>query len=237
MLREIDKLREHYIVCGHGRMGQILCEELVKEKVPFVVIEGDAAGAEALIEKGYMVVNGDATEDESLRSAGVIRAKGLVAVVSSNMDNLYITLSARVMCREDNPGLYILSRATDRQACEKIERAGADRVVSPYVIGGMRIVQALLRPTVSDFLEIATRSSGLDLMFEELLIGGDSALDGVALKDSEIRESYDVVVIAIKKRTGDMVFNPGPEAVLHNGDMLVTLGDKDQLDRLASSLS
>ena len=101
----------------------------------------------------------------------------------------------------------------------------------------MRIVQALLRPTVSDFLEIATRSSGLDLMFEELLIGGDSALDGVALKDSGIRESYDVVVIAIKKRTGDMVFNPGPEAVLHNGDMLVTLGDKDQLDRLASSLS
>ena len=106
MLREIDKLREHYIVCGHGRMGQILCEELVKEKVPFVVIEGDAAGAEALVEKGYRVVNGDATEDESLRSAGVIRAKGLVAVVSSNMDNLYITLSARVMCREDNPGLY-----------------------------------------------------------------------------------------------------------------------------------
>ena len=106
MLREIDKLREHYIVCGHGRMGQILCEELVKEKVPFVVIEGDAAGAEALVEKGYMVVNGDATEDESLRSAGVIRAKGLGAVVSSNMDNLYITLSARVMCREDNPGLY-----------------------------------------------------------------------------------------------------------------------------------
>ncbi len=237
MLHEIDKLRNHYIVCGHGRMGQILCEELTKEKVAFVVIEGDPASAEALIEKGYMVVQGDATEDESLRKAGVLLAKGLVAVVSSNVDNLYITLSARVMCREDNPGLYILSRATDRQACEKIERAGADRVVSPYVIGGMRIVQALLRPTVSDFLEIATRSSGLDLMFEELVIGGNSALDGVALKDSGIRKSYDVVVIAIKKRSGDMVFNPGPEAILHNGDMLVTLGDKAQLDRLGASLA
>jgi len=237
MLREIDNLHNHYIICGHGRMGQILCEELTKEKVPFVVVEGDSAGAETLVEMGYMVVEGDATEDETLRKAGVMRAKGLVAVVSSNVDNLYITLSARVMCREDNPGLYILSRATDRQACEKIERAGADRVVSPYVIGGMRIVQALLRPTVSDFLEIATRSSGMDLMFEELVIGGDSALDGVPLKDSGIRQDYDVVVIAIKKRAGEMVFNPGPEAVLHNGDMLVTLGDKDQLDRLAASLA
>ncbi len=237
MLRDIDKLRNHYIVCGHGRMGQILCEELTKEGVPFVVVEGDPESAEDLMDKGYMVVKGDATEDEVLRNAGVLRAKGLVAVVSRNVDNLYITLSARVMCREDNPGLYILSRATDRQACDKIERAGADRVISPYVIGGMRIVQALLRPTVSDFLEIATRSGGLDLMFEELAIGSNSPLNGVALKDSGIRKSYDVVVIAIKKHTGDMVFNPGPESVLHNGDMLVALGDKDQLDRMGAWLA
>lgn len=237
MLREIDNLRNHFIVCGHGRMGQILCEELVKENVPFVVVEGDPEEAEKLIAKGYMVVQGDATEDATLRNAGVTRARGLVAVVSSNVDNLYITLSSRVICRQDNPNLYILSRATDGQASEKIERAGADRVVSPYVIGGMRIVQALLRPTVSDFLEVATRSGDLDLMFEELRIGTDSALDGVALKDSSIRKDYDVVVIAIKKRTGDMVFNPGPEAVLHNGDMLVTLGDKEQLGRLASALA
>jgi len=237
MLREIDKLKGHYIICGHGRMGQILCEELTKEKVPYVVIEGDPDVADDMAEKGLMVVKGDATEDALLLQAGITRAKGLVAVVSSNVDNLYITLSARVLCREENPGLYILSRATDRQATEKIERAGADRVVSPYVIGGMRIVQALLRPTVSDFLEIATRSSGLELMFEELAIGNDSDLDGVALKDSGIRKSYDVVVIAIKKRTGEMVFNPGPEAVLHNGDMLVTLGDRTQLDRLAISLA
>ncbi len=237
MLRDIDHLKNHYIVCGHGRMGQILCEELVKEKVPFVVIEGDPAEADDLIDKGLLVVQGDATEDEILRQAGIDRARGLVAVVSSNVDNLYITLSARVMCRESNPNLYILSRATDREACDKIERAGADRVVSPYVIGGMRIVQALLRPTVNDFLEIATQTGDLDLMFEELAIGGDSSLDGVALKDSGIRASYDVVVIAIKKSSGKMVFNPGPEAMLHNGDMLVTLGDRDQLDRLRGALA
>jgi len=237
MLREIDKLKGHYIICGHGRMGQILCEELTKEKVPFVVIEGGPEEADLLAEKGYLAVLGDATEDTNLLKAGILKARGLVAVVSSNVDNLYITLSARVICREENPGLYILSRGTDLQACDKIQRAGADRVVSPYVIGGMRIVQALLRPTVSDFLEIATQSSGLDLMFEELAIGSDSDLDGVALKDSGIRASYDVVVIAIKKRTGDMVFNPGPEAVLHNGNMLVALGDRGQLDRLATVLA
>jgi len=237
MLRDIDNLRGHYIICGHGRMGQILCEELGKEKVPFVVVEGDPASAEQLLEKGYLVVQGDATEDDVLRKAGILNAKGLVAVVSSDVANLYITLSARVICREDNPHLYILSRATDSQAGEKIRRAGADRVVSPYVIGGMRIVQALLRPTVSDFLEIATRTSELELMFEELAIGSDSALDGVALKDSGIRASYDIVVIAIKKKSGNMVFNPGPEAILHNGDMLVTLGDRNQLDRLGAALA
>jgi voltage-gated potassium channel len=237
MLRDIEKLTGHYIICGHGRMGQILCEELAKEKVPFVVVEGDPEEVETLTEKGYMVVQGDATEDTILREAGVTKAKGLVAVVSSNVDNLYITLSARVICREENPRLFILSRATDRQASEKIERAGADRVVSPYEIGGMRIVQALLRPTVNDFLEIATRTSDLDLMFEELAIGGDSALDGVPLKDSGIRASYDVVVIAIKKKGGEMVFNPGPEAVLHNGDMLVALGDRGQLDKLGRALA
>lgn len=237
MLREIDKIKGHYIICGYGRMGRILCEELAKEKVPFVVIENEQEVYEELADNGTLVVDGDATEDKILQQAGVARAKGLVAVVSRDVDNLYVTLSARVLCREDNPGLYILSRATDMQAAGKIERAGADRVVSPYVIGGMRIVQALLRPTVSDFLEIATQSGDLDLMFEELAIGSDSDLDGVALKDSGIRKSYDVVVIAIKKCSGAMVFNPGPEAVLHNGDMLVTLGDRDQLDRLAIALS
>ena len=178
MLREIEKLQGHYIVCGHGRMGQILCEELRNEGVPFVVVEGDPETADQLAAKGYMVVDGDATEDEILRRAGVTRAKGLVAVVSRDVDNLYITLSAREMSRTENPGLYILCRATDQSASQKIQRAGADRVISPYAIGGMRIVQALLRPTVYDFVDIATQSSGLDLMFEELHIGAGSRLDG-----------------------------------------------------------
>jgi len=236
MLREIDKLKQHYVVCGHGRMGQILCEELKSEGVPFVVIEGEPEVAEELAAQGYLVVQGDATEDDVLQRAGVIRAKGLVAVVSRNVDNLYITLSAREMCREENPGLYILSRATDERASSKITRAGADRVISPYVIGGMRIVQALLRPTVYDFVDVATQSGGLELMFEELPVAEGARLAGLTVGDSDIRKSYNVIVIAIKKATGDMVFNPGPATEIDGGDVLITLGDTEQTRRLSASL-
>ncbi len=235
MMRELEKLKGHYLVCGHGRIGQILCEELQREGALFVVIEEDPEKVERLLDKGYMVVQGDATEDTVLKEAGVTRAKGLVAVVSNNVNNLYITLSAREMCREENPGLYILSRATDQSASEKITRAGANRVISPYAIGGMRIVQALLRPTVYDFVDVATQSSGLDLMFEELKVSEKSGLDGVAIKDSGIRQGFDVIVIAIKKPSGRMVFNPGPDVIMQIGDMLIVLGDRDQLKRLEST--
>ncbi len=235
MMREVEKLKGHYLVCGHGRMGEILCKELQGEGVDFVVIEGDPEVAEKLIEIGYLVVEGDATEDRVLEKAGVTRAKGLVAVVSNNVNNLYITLSAREMCRKENPDLYILSRATDESASEKITRAGADRVISPYAIGGMRIVQALLRPTVYDFVDIATQTSGMDLMFEELKVSEKSGFDGVAIKDSGIRQGFDVIVIAIKKPSGRMVFNPGPEVIMQIGDMLIVLGDRDQLNRLEST--
>lgn len=237
MLRDIDRLQGHYVVCGHGRMGRILCEELQSEGVPFVVVEGEAETADTLAGLGYLVVAGDATEDDTLRRAGVTRAKGLVAVVSRDVDNLYITLSAREMCREANPGLYILCRATDQRASQKIERAGANRVISPYTIGGMRIVQALLRPTVYDFVDIATQRGGLELMFEEMAIGSGSRLDGVSVKDSDIRKHFDVIVIAIKKADGAMVFNPGPDSVMHGGDVLICLGNHDQLQRLAATLA
>jgi voltage-gated potassium channel len=237
MMRDIEKMERHYIICGHGRMGRILCDELVQEKVPFVVVENDPDVIERMLEKGYKVVEGDATQDEVLIKAGLERARGLVAVVSSNESNLYISLSSREICRKTNPDLYILSRATGRQAAQKIYRAGADKVISPYVIGGMRFVQALLRPSVYDFVEVANQSGGLDLMFEEVAIGQDAHLDKVAIRDSNIRGDYDVIIIAIKKPSGDMVFNPGPDVVLETDDVLITLGEKNQLDRLQASLA
>lgn len=235
MLHDIEKLKDHYVVCGHGRMGKILCEELQQEGVPFVAVEGDEELAEKLAGNGYLVVAGDATEDEVLAQAGIARARGLVAVVSNNVDNLYITMSARELCRESNPGLYILTRATDARAGRKIRHAGADRVISPYTIGGMRMVQALLRPSVYDFMDIATQSGGLELMFEEVAVAAGSRLDGVDLGRSDIRSAYNIIVIAIKRGDGTMAFNPGSGAVLAGGDVLITLGDKDQLQRLLAS--
>jgi voltage-gated potassium channel len=166
-----------------------------------------------------------------------MRAKGLVAVVSNDVDNLYITLSAREMCRQDNPALYILVRATDKQAKTKITRAGADRVISPYTIGGMRMVQALIRPTVYDFVEVVTQSSGLDLMFEELSVGDGSAMAEVEIKNSGIRERFNVIIIAVKKASGRMVFNPGPDYFLEASDVLITLGNRDQLRALEQALT
>jgi voltage-gated potassium channel len=237
MQREIETIADHYLICGHGRMGEILCQELRHEKVPFVVIEGEAALADELCEQGYLVVVGDATQDEILERAGIHRARGLVAVVSSDVDNLYITLSAREMTRQTRPGFYILARATDQHAMQKISRAGANRVISPYYIGGMRIVQALLRPTAYDFIEVVTQSSGLDLMVEELRVGERSALVDKALKDSGIRQKYDIIIIGIKKSSGDMIFNPGPSHIIESGDVLVVLGDHSQVAELGRALT
>ena len=228
MQHEISGLKDHYVVCGHGRMGQILCQELREEKVPFVVIEGDDEEALALRELGYLVVKGDATQDEILESAGVARARGLVAVVSSDVDNLYITLSARERTREVNPNLYILARASEPHAITKLKRVGANRVISPYQIGGMRIVQALLRPNAFDFVEVVTQSSGLDLMIEELQVGRYSDLVAISLKDSGIRQRYDMIIIGVKKPSGEMIFNPGPEHVIEAGDVMIVLGGKEQ---------
>jgi voltage-gated potassium channel len=237
MQREIGSLKDHYIVCGFGRMGRILCQELKAEEVSFVVVENRDELAEELQAEDYLVLRGDATEDEALGQAGIARAKGLVAVVSNDVDNLFIVLSAREMTRRTNPGLYILARATDMSATKKIERAGANRVISPYHIGGMRLVQALLRPTVYDFVEVVTQSSGLDLKIEEFTVASSSAVAGTAIRDSGLRQTYDVIIFAIKKDSGEMVFNPGPAYVIEAGDVLISMGDRQQVKRLRDAVS
>jgi voltage-gated potassium channel len=237
MVREISALKDHYIVCGHGRMGQILCQELNNEGVSFLVVEGNAQEAENLRRQGYLVLEGDATQDEILAQAGITRAKGLVAVVSSDVDNLYITLSAREAAREANPRLYILARASDPHAARKIAHAGADRVISPYQIGGMRLVQALLRPTAYDYLEIISQSSGMDLMIEEVTVGSTEGMAGRALRDSGIRQRYDVIIIGIKEPGGNMIFNPGPDTVIEPGDVLILLGRRTQIAELRRQLA
>ncbi len=236
MKKEIQNIRDHYIICGHGRMGGIVTRGLLAERRNFVIVEQDPEQAERLSGEGYLVVEGDATEDEILLEAGVVRARALVAVVSSDVDNLYITLTARELARAENPGLYIMSRADDDKAAGKIRHAGADRVLSPYQIGGSHLVNALLRPKVHDFLEVLNQGEDLRLQVEELPVADGCELAGRALRDSNLRQDYDLIVIGVLRKNGRMTFNPGPDDVIAAGDTLIVLGPSGQLQSLAARM-
>jgi len=217
-------------------MGRIVSEELISENKPHVIVTDDPDAVEDLRHEGRLAVLGDATEDEVLEQAGVMRAKGLVASVSSDVANLYITLTARELSLNDNPDLYILARAAEDKAIRKLKHAGANRVVSPYHIGGSRLAMALLRPTVFDYLEILSHRSDIELCMEELKIERDSPLAGKLLRETPLRRDYDLIVIGMLDNDGTMVFNPGPEQELVAGERMIILGGKRKIARLQQDL-
>lgn len=221
-------MKDHLVVCGFGRMGRLVCEQFSALSLPFVVIERDASLLKEFRIPNGIPLAGDATSDEVLRQAGVERARGLVSAAASDADNRYITMSARFL----NEKLFIVARAEEEGAEKKLLRAGANRVVSPYVIGGHRVAQAVLRPNVMDFIELATRSEHLELQIEEAEVGTGSPLAGQTLAQSRLRRDFGIILVAIKKADGQMVFNPAAETVIHAGDLLITLGHRQQLDRL-----
>lgn len=228
MERSLAQVRDHFVVCGYGRMGSLVCREFSAQGLPFVVVDRSAELLSQFRLPHGLVLVGDATQDEVLKRAGVERARGLVTAAASDADNLFITMSARFL----NDKLLIVSRAEEEEAEKKLLRAGANRVVSPYVIGGQRVAQAVLRPTVMDFLELATRSEHLELQIEETVVAGGSALAGATIRDSQLRQELGIIVVAIKKPDGRMVFNPEPELSIAAGDVLIAMGHREQLDRL-----
>jgi voltage-gated potassium channel len=230
--RQIEQLSEHFIVCGFGRMGRIVCKELVAKPVPFVVIERNAEALRAVEAEQFLAVDGDATEDHILLQAGIKRARGLVSALSTDSDNVYVALTAR----ELNPGLLIVARAEDERSERKLLHAGATRVVSPYVIGGHRMAHALLRPAVLDVIDLATHYRSIELQIEEVQIPKDGVGEGVTLQDSGIRETLGIIVIAIKKPNGEMVFNPRSDACIVEGDRLVVIGQTANLRELERRL-
>jgi voltage-gated potassium channel len=209
-------------------MGKLVCREFSRDEVPFVVVDVNAEVARDFnLAHGFVLI-GDATSDEVLRHARIERARALVTVMASDADNLYTTLSARLL-RSD---LFIVARAEAAGAEAKLLRAGANRVVSPYQIGGTRVAQAVLRPTVVDFIELATRTEHIDLQLEETCLGAASPLAGCTLKDSRLRSDLKVIIVAIKHKNGHMQYNPVPETVLEPGDTLVAIGHREQLAQL-----
>lgn len=228
MSHRLVEMKNHMIICGFGRMGRLVAQEFHDQKVPYVVIDKDPAVLERFNDVNGIALHGDCSSDDVLRLAGVDRAKGLVAVVSSDADNLYVTMSARLL----NDKLFIIARAESELSEQKLLRAGANRAISPYRIGGNRIAQAIMRPTVVDFIELATRTSHLELQMEEASIHPGSPLIGKDLKSSNLRHELGLIIVAIKKPSGKMVFNPPSDTLIEEMDILIVLGDRAKLSQL-----
>jgi voltage-gated potassium channel len=224
----LEGLRDHIIVCGFGRMGRLVCQEFERQRAPFVLIDQSEEVLAGWPFEAGTPVHGDVTDDEVLRQAGVERAKVLVAVLPSDADNLYVTLTARVM----NPQVFIVARAEQEAAEAKLRRVGANQVVSPYLIGGHRVAQAVLRPTVGHFLEQATRLNAADYQIEEAVIQNASPLCGKTLREANLRDDMGVVVIALRAADGEIAFNPKGDSVLEAGSVVVVVGRREQLDEL-----
>ena len=228
----LAKLSGHLVVIGFGRMGHLICKEFSSKGLPFVVIDSRPDRLEGFKLAHGIPLHGDATDDQVLERAGTRRARALVSVASSDADNLYITMSARLL----NESLYIVARADDEGSEPKMRRAGASRVVSPYAIGGARVAQAILQPTVVDYLDLATRTEHLELNIEETKIAAGSPLAGATL-DNALGQGHRVIPVAIKKPSGEMLFNPRPDSPLWADDIIIILGRRPDLDQVVALAS
>ena len=226
--RMLETISDHFIICGYGRIGSIVAEQFRRQRIPHVVIERDPERAQLALEQGALSVEADASREEVLKRVGIDRARGLVAVVGTDAENVYTVLSARVM----RPKLFIISRAETDDATQKLKRAGADRVISPYQIGGMQIAQTALRPAVVDFVALATSADNIELAMEEITIAHKSPFSNLSIVDANLRQGYGVIVIGIQRHDRRMEFNPEPDTRIEPGDTLVVLGRPDSLKRL-----
>ena len=226
MERRIASMSGHVIVCGWGRVGRVVADQLARSGEEFVVVDVDA---ERLQGVDYPSLVGDATDDDVLREAGIERAKALVCVMSNDAADLYVTLSGRSL----NPGLFIIGRARVTDSEEKIRRAGADRVINPQAIGGSRIAALLLQPHVAEFLDVVTREAGMEFRLEEMHLGPQCSLCGVGLGDSDLRSRTGALVLALREPDGTFLTNPPPDTELRAGQVLIAVGTEQQLQDLA----
>jgi len=226
--RAIQRLHEHFIICGYGRVGRRVAEEFRAAGVPYVVLDHSEDAVAAAEEHGDLMIHGDATEDEDLGRAGLERAKGLVATSDSDADNLYITLSAR----SQRPDLTIVARASDEDAEKKLRLAGADRVVLPYASAGRVIANLVLKPQVAAFLDAVTTATGTDLQLAEIEVHATCPQSGRTIRDLRVRHETGAIIIALRKPDGSFDTTPEPEVTIEAGDVLIGVGTPDEIRRL-----
>lgn len=229
MIREINRLRDHVVVCGYGRMGATVVDQLKPRGVKLVIVDRDPETCERLDEAGLKYIRGDATDDATLIEAGIDRARSLATVLEHDSDNLFVTLTARKI----NPALTIIARSSSRKNDVKMLAAGATRVLNPYFNGGRLMAQQLLHPSVTEFIDAISTWDDSEISLEEVQVAPGSSLIGQALRDAPIRREMDVIVVGVRAHEGGMQFNPPPDLLLAGGDTLVVLGHRENLRRLA----
>lgn len=232
MERDIGRLDDHYIICGMGRVGRSVARELARKPASFVIIENSETKLQRYNGEKWLVITGDATQEQILRQAQIERARGLIAATTTDATNLYIVLTARGL----NPHLKIIARASEDASEKHLLTAGADAVVSPYSFAGQRIAQSLLRPHVVSFLDAATTHLGIDLEIGEIQVTGKSIFAGKTIESSRIRQDRGVIILAIKRQQG-MRFNPAPDERIEPEDFLIAMGEPAQLRQLEQTAS
>jgi voltage-gated potassium channel len=228
MRRRVEGLRDHFIICGYGRVGRRVAAEFRAAGVEYVVVDLGPEAIAAARDRGDPLVAGSATEDENLHAAGIVHARGLVASSDSDTNNLYIALSARAA----RPDLLIVARASDEDAAKKLRLAGADRVIQPYAFAGREMAKLVLKPQVAAFLDVVSATGGPDFLFEEIEVTRSSGQAGKSLRELQVRERTGAIVVAIRKRDGTFDTTPAPDVVFDEGDVMIGVGTSDEIRRL-----
>lgn len=228
MNNRIAAMSGHTIVSGLGRVGSVVARELESQGVPFVVVDNSEECSATAAESQWLFVLGDATEEDVLRQAGVERAGSLVTALNADADNLFVTVTARAL----NPDIFIVARSSHESSEEKLIKGGANRVLTPNVIGGRRMATMVLHPTVSDYLDLVSRGSGLEFRLQEVVLRTGSNFDGLSIEQADVREKTGAYILAVRHRDGRIDANPTANTVLHEGDKLVVLGTSQQVEQL-----
>ena len=231
--KTIARLSNHYIICGYGRIGRTLCQYLLQKNLKVLIVEKDEGRIPLMEDDHVPYIIGEANEEENLEKAGIARAKGLLSVLGSDPDNVFVVLISKQL----NPNLFVVARANQEMAKKTLESAGADKVISPYDLGARRMAHAILRPTVIHFLEMAFADQDTDINFEEIPVAANCQLINTTLMESKIRQNLDVLIIAIKKSDGSMEFNPKPDSLIEEGDTIITVGKEAKLKQLECLLN
>jgi len=233
IMKNISKLKNHFVICGYGRMGAVIAKELNEKNLDFVIVESNDQKADIIRDKGWFCVHGDATSEETLTSARVDQASGVAVVLDTDQDNLFVTMSMKTT----NPELFILSRCSKEDNKSKLIRAGANKVVNPYTAGGHRMAEILSKPQVEDSISVLSpKHAKMNLTLDEISLKNLDRYDGLLIKDSKIREDYDVTIIGIIRNTGESIINPDPDTILNTSDTILLIGEVSNMDRFKANL-